>query len=92
MGITEIPRSFLYTCDGCGEEHKQENAGGHYTESRPPFWSNLIMRRSAYDSGMAVADASIIKLLCVRCSDRVEYAIKATLPKRETTKSKGDAQ
>jgi hypothetical protein len=41
MSIEEIPRSFKYVCDRCGQEHIQENAGGHYTESTPPEWSTF---------------------------------------------------
>lgn len=82
MGITEIPRSFIYTCDGCGEQHKQENAGGHYTDSRPPRWSRLTLARDAHDfHGIAVADDSIKRLLCESCSTKVAQAINAAFTK-----------
>lgn len=82
MGIQEIPRAFLYVCDGCGDEHKQENAGGHYSNSRPPHWSNLKIGRDAYDAqGAAVADGSIERLLCTKCGEKAFVAINAALLK-----------
>jgi hypothetical protein len=45
MTIREIPRSFEYTCDGCGETHVQQNAHGHYHNSRPPEWAGLSLVR-----------------------------------------------
>lgn len=81
MTIREIPRSFLYVCDGCGTEHKQENASGHYFDSRPPHWTRLKLGRTAYDyQGAACADGSIERLLCPDCSSKVANAINAALP------------
>lgn len=80
MGIKEIPRAFLYVCDGCGNEHMQENAGGHYTDSRPARWTRLKLARTAYDyQGAACADGSIERLLCEECSAKVEAAINVAL-------------
>ena len=80
MTIREIPKSFEYTCDGCGEVHVDHNASGHYTDSRPPHWANLVFARTAYDyQGSACADATIIRLLCEKCSDRVAKAINTSL-------------
>ena len=39
--IKEIPKQFEYTCDRCGNNHIQENANGHYTNSCPPDWLSL---------------------------------------------------
>lgn len=81
MGVREIPRAFKYTCDLCHAGHTQENASGHYTDSRPPHWSRLTVARHAYDhQGSAVADATIVRLLCAGCSDRVMAAINAVEP------------
>lgn len=44
--IREVPRAFEYECDICGVKHLQENAGGHYTDSRPDGWSRLLMKQS----------------------------------------------
>lgn len=68
MAIREIPKAFDYICDVCAKTHRQENAGGHYTDSRPPQWANLIIRQDAYDyQGQAVADGSVTRLLCNGC-------------------------
>lgn len=76
MAIREIPKQFEYTCDACGTKHLQENAGGHYTDSRPPHWTRLKIARTAYDyQGSACADNSIERLLCPPCSDDIIGAI-----------------
>lgn len=81
MTIREIPRAFEYVCDLCSAAHLQENAGGHYSDSRPPRWSRLTVARSAYDfQGSAVADGTITRLLCADCSERVIVAINAVEP------------
>lgn len=80
MGIREIPKSYEYTCDGCGKPHLQENASGHYTDSRPPHWARLKLARHAYDGGdIAVGDASIERLLCSSCAEKVASAINAAV-------------
>jgi len=72
MGIREIPTSYEYTCDACAFKHIQENAHGHYGDSRPPHWTRLKIARTAYDyQGNAVADSSFEKLLCPKCSEVV---------------------
>lgn len=80
MAIQEIPRSFLYICDGCKKEHLQENASGHYSNSRPKYWATLKVSRDAYDyQGCAVADGSIERLLCDECSTKVVQAINSAI-------------
>jgi hypothetical protein len=82
MAIREIPRSFEYTCDGCRTVHVQENASGHYTNSRPSHWAHLKIEQDAHDfQGQAVADASITRLLCPVCSAKVFAAVNAALPR-----------
>jgi hypothetical protein len=82
MGIREVPKSYVYTCDGCRKEHTQENASGHYLNSRPKYWSTLKVGRDAYDyQGCAVADGSIERLLCDSCSEKVMKAINKALEK-----------
>lgn len=82
MSIREIPRAFVYVCDGCKTEHTQENAGGHYSHSRPPHWASIKIGRDAYDfQGAAVADGSIERLLCEECATKTIASINAALSK-----------
>lgn len=75
MAIREIPKAYDYICDVCGFTHRQENAGGHYANSRPEHWGELVVKQDAYDfQGAAVADGTIKRLLCSDCR---EGAIKA---------------
>jgi hypothetical protein len=68
MSVEKIPQSFRYICDVCGMAHLQENAGGHYTDSRPPHWARLTIAQAAHDyQGMECADATIARLLCDDC-------------------------
>ena len=83
MGIREIPKAYEYMCDSCGEMHKQENANGHYNDSRPPHWTRLKIARHAYDfKGRSGADGSIERLLCPSCSERVYSAVNAAMVKQ----------
>ena len=76
MAIREIPRAFEYICDVCGKTHRQENAGGHYTDSRPDHWERLTLARHAYDyQGQAVADGTIKRLICDDCAPGLQKAI-----------------
>jgi hypothetical protein len=76
MSVHEIPKSFVYACDCCGRQHVQENANGHYSDSRPSGWARLIFRQGAEDfQGAEVADASIERLLCRDCRSVVGNAI-----------------
>lgn len=80
MAIREIPKSYEYTCDGCRLVHVQENASGHYSNSRPPGWASLTFARDAYDyQGAACAGATVKRLLCTACADKVALAINAAL-------------
>jgi len=82
MAIQEIPKAFLYICDGCGAEHLQKNASGHYTNSTPAHWATLILRQDAYDfQGCAVADGTITRLLCEECTSKATKAINSALVK-----------
>jgi hypothetical protein len=63
MAIREVPKSFVYTCDMCSEEHVQENAGGHYTNSLPPTWS---FKHGSIDE---------VLLLCSECAEYMSEAI-----------------
>lgn len=84
MGILEIPKSFEYTCDACGEKHVQKNASGHYTNSCPPHWAQLMLVQDAYDyQGAAVADGTLKRLLCRKCTEIVSDAINAALQSSE---------
>lgn len=69
MTIEKIPQSFRYICDVCKAVHVQENASGHYTDSRPPYWAWLILAQDAHDyQGTAVADMTAKRLLCGKCA------------------------
>jgi hypothetical protein len=59
VAITDVPRSWLYTCDGCGVQHKQENAYGHYSNSTPPNWATVRVSRHS--------GAPVERLLCSHC-------------------------
>lgn len=67
MSVKEIPKAYEYTCDQCGVTHRQENASGHYSNSTPPDWMSLLVRR--YNK------VPVDILLCDRC----EATIIATL-------------
>lgn len=76
MAIITIPQSYKYICDSCGKSHLQQNASGHYTDSRPPHWARLTIAQHAYDfQGAAVADGTISKLLCEYCTGLISEAI-----------------
>jgi hypothetical protein len=80
MGVREIPKSFEYTCDACAKVHTQRNANGHYSDSRPPYWSRLTLAQDAHDfQGAAVADGTIKRLLCDDCTPRVSAAINKAI-------------
>lgn len=66
MSIVEVPRSFKYTCDVCANEHTQENAGGHYTNSIPPYWSHLKFVVSVEAEGLSASNIDL--LLCNNCT------------------------
>lgn len=64
MGVWKIS-GFLYSCDNCSTQHRQENADGHYTNSTPPDWMSLRYYVGAGRDGM------IEKLLCPRCNAEI---------------------
>lgn len=66
MSVVEVPRSFKYTCDVCGDDHIQPNAAGHYTNGVPPYWSRLEFVVSAEFENDSVGDANL--LLCNNCT------------------------
>lgn len=71
MGIEEIPKSYRYTCDRCGDDHLQVSAAGHYTDSRPLGWGRLKMNRG----GSGDSSKSFEHLLCHECSGKMAEAI-----------------
>lgn len=74
MPVTEIPKAYKYVCDGCGAEEKRE------LFSRPKTWAELIVARDALDyQGAAVADGTVRRMLCEKCSDKVIAAINSAL-------------
>jgi hypothetical protein len=83
MTVREIPKSYEYICDVCGKNYIQENAGGHYTDSRPPHWARLVFKQAREDfQGNECADASVELLMCRECRDKAANAINAV--KEET--------
>lgn len=77
MTIKKIPESYLFTCDKCRKEEKQEKS------YRPKYWCKLRFEQDAYDfQGNAVADGSVERLLCPECSSIVEKAINAAFSPR----------
>lgn len=74
MGTTKIPEKYMHTCDGCGTKEETTNV------SRPTIWSRLVLERDAHDfQGAAVADATVRRLLCSKCTDKVAVAMNAAL-------------
>lgn len=82
MGVVEIPRSFKYTCDRCGDEHVQENAAGHYSNSRPPNWSSVQVLGRPLESS----------LLCDDCSNEVMVVLKGFMKKSSSPPEKRSAR
>lgn len=68
MTIREIPKSYEYTCDGCGVTHIQEGAGGHYTNSTPPGWLTLKAQGDALCNSLGGKGYFREKLLCSDCA------------------------
>lgn len=69
MAIREIPKAYEYQCDRCNAVHRQENAIGQYSDSRPPSWSRLELVQDAHDYyGVAVASGTRNLLLCHLCT------------------------
>jgi hypothetical protein len=66
MPIEEIPKSYRYTCDICGDTHIQPNANGHYTDSTPKWWSRLKFQPSNAFSTDSVRHYDL--LLCNNCT------------------------
>jgi len=74
--IREIPKAFEYTCDLCEVAHLQENASGHYTNSRPARWATLILQRDDIDiQGMPCAKADMSGLFCPECAEKLVTVI-----------------
>lgn len=94
MAIREVPRSFVYTCDGCGQEHTQAGADGHYTNSTPPLWGRLRINmgpdeRLTLDLKSAAETAERFKrwgsteaLLCGACFVILTDLLNRTFPRR----------
>jgi hypothetical protein len=71
MTIREVPRSFEYTCDRCGETHVQQNAHGHYHNSRPPEWAGLSLVRDVHRNDIyTIPGDKEEALLCRDCMER----------------------
>lgn len=81
MTIEEIPRAFKYTCDLCGVSHLQENAGGHYANSRPDEWATFKLECTGEAwNGARGAVKDVKRLLCPSCRDKVVEAINGVKP------------
>ena len=87
MTVETIPQAFRYICDICGHVHIQENATGHYTDSKPPHWYKLRILADADDwQGQVVAGHDIERLLCSTCGPIITAALnKATEAIRDQT-------
>lgn len=74
MGMKPIPETFLYTCDGCNLPVTQNHKG------RPKYWSELNIIADCYDwQGSAVANGSVKRMLCEKCTDKATKAINEAL-------------
>lgn len=74
MSIKEVPKSYHYSCDAssCGTGHTQENASGHYMNSRPEGWLKITVYSDHRPGGSDV-------LLCPRCSIKMDRAVQEIL-------------
>jgi hypothetical protein len=73
MAVKTVPEQKIFQCDSCSFEHKGK---GGVTDGLPPSWTRLTIKRHAYDfQGAACADASVTRLLCVRCSEVAYHAM-----------------
>lgn len=71
MGMKEVPKHWVISCDGCANEAKPQT-GTH----RPSGWGKLEFEQGAIDGGGSeVADGSIRGLFCPICRGRIEAAI-----------------
>ena len=74
MTITEIPASYMFTCDACHKEHRQKSNG------RPTGWHIIRWEADALDyQGTAVASAGFTRLLCPDCGASVRNAINSVV-------------
>jgi hypothetical protein len=64
MAVEEIPKSFRYICDTCGNIHRQENANNAYPYNTPPRWATIGVHINAnkFDE-----DTGFERLLCDEC-------------------------
>jgi protein-arginine kinase activator protein McsA len=72
MTIRERPRAFVYVCDGCGDEHVQENASGHYANSVPPAWVKITVQPN-------VASERREYLVCDECGPTIVSTLRSAL-------------
>lgn len=73
MPVREIPATKEWCCDLCRKTV--------IDTSRPKYWANLHLQQDAYDyQGAAVADASVKRLLCDSCREKVMNAINSVKP------------
>ena len=64
MAIKEMPSRYEYTCDKSGQSQSLPR-----NTDRPQGWACFILERGAQDFGGAeVADASVRRLFCGRCT------------------------
>lgn len=67
MGKITIPEQIVWRCDACGYEDDD-----HKKDGKPKHWSELVLKRDAYDfQGNAAADATIYRFLCQPCTNMV---------------------
>jgi hypothetical protein len=74
MTVREVPKSFIYTCDWCANDHRQENSDGHYTESCPPNWGWIKLYGRPGDIA-----TSLGYLLCTDCYSQARTAINTAM-------------
>jgi rRNA maturation endonuclease Nob1 len=71
MAVNKI-EGFLYRCDACGTEHRDEGTTGHYTQSTPPSWLWL-----KWWGGEDLEFFRGEKLLCDSCGGRFLPMLRA---------------
>jgi len=73
MGVREIPKQVVYTCDTCPATHKIN--GENSKTAKDMGWAQLTFACNAVDRGVVVGDNTDRMLFCPRCRDVVRQAI-----------------
>lgn len=73
MGVREIPKQVVYSCDTCSATHKVESEKSK--SARAAGWARMVFSCDQIDRGVVVGDATEKMLFCPKCRDVVRQAI-----------------